>query len=59
MNLIEDFIEFCERFEIPYSFTQYRVIIGSKKGVLKYLNPTKPFKLTQVKFDLEELKITI
>lgn len=59
MNLIKGFIEFCERFEIPYSHTQYRVLIGSKKGVFKILNLTKPFKLAKTNFDLEELEEVI
>jgi DNA-binding transcriptional regulator WhiA len=58
-NLIEDFIEFCDRFEIPYSQPPQRVLIGSKKGVLKILNLVRPFKLTNAKFDLEELENAI
>ncbi|MHA2248621.1 MAG: LAGLIDADG family homing endonuclease [Candidatus Hodarchaeales archaeon] len=57
MNLINDFVEFCERFEIPYSHTQHKVIIGSKMGVSKILKITRPFKLSKVNFDLQELEI--
>ncbi|MHA2306017.1 MAG: LAGLIDADG family homing endonuclease [Candidatus Hodarchaeales archaeon] len=59
MNLIEGFIEFCERFEIPFSRTQHRVIIGSRKGVFKILNLTRPFKLSKANFDLKELENVI
>lgn len=55
-NLINDFIEFCDRFEIPFSHPQHRVIIGSKKGVSRILKLIKPFKLTKVNFDLKELE---
>ena len=58
IRLVDDFVEFCDRFNIPVSRThKYKAIIGSKKGVLQILELTKPFKLTQAKFTLDELKV--
>lgn len=57
LNLLNDFIEFCNRFDIPVSRTsKYKVIIGSRKGVLKILKLTQPFKLRKVNFSLSELE---
>jgi hypothetical protein len=57
VRLVDDFIEFCDRFNIPVSRThKYKAIIGSKKGVLQILELTMPFKLNQVKFALDELR---
>lgn len=57
VRLVNDFVEFCNRFDIPVSRTQkYKAIVGSKKGVLRILKLTKPFKLTQVNFSLNELR---
>ena len=57
IRLVDDFVEFCHRFRIPVSRThKYKAIIGSKRGVLRILELTKPFKLTQAKFTLKELR---
>ncbi|MFX1507380.1 MAG: LAGLIDADG family homing endonuclease [Promethearchaeota archaeon] len=57
VRLVDDFVEFCNRFNIPVSRShKYKAIIGSKKGVLQFLELTMPFKLTQVKFTLDELR---
>lgn len=57
VRLVDDFVEFCNRFCVPVSRThKYKAIVGSKKGVLSILELTKPFKLTQAKFDLNELR---
>lgn len=57
VSLVDDFVEFCNRFNISVSRThKYKAIVGSKKGVLRILELTKPFKLTQVKFTLNELR---
>ncbi|PWI49262.1 hypothetical protein CEE45_02660 [Candidatus Heimdallarchaeota archaeon B3_Heim] len=56
LNLLSDFVEFCNRFDIPVSRTsKYKVIIGSRRGVLRILKITQPFKLKNIKFDLNEL----
>ena len=56
IKLLEDFISFCDQFDIPVARTsKFKAIIGSKKGVLKFLKITKPFKLTKANFTLDEL----
>lgn len=55
-RLIEDFIEFCERFEIPVSRTnKFKVIVGRREGVFRILKLTKPFKLIKANFNINEL----
>ncbi|MHA1977376.1 MAG: LAGLIDADG family homing endonuclease [Candidatus Hodarchaeales archaeon] len=57
LNLLSDFIEFCDRFNIPVSrSSKCKAIIGSKGGVLRILKLTQPFKLKNVNFNLSELE---
>lgn len=57
VRLVDDFVEFCNLFNIPVSRThKYKAVVGSKKGVLTILELTKPFKLAYVKFTLDELR---